>query len=336
MEKIPFGATGLMVSRSGFGALPIQRVSLSEAGKILRRAYDGGINFYDTARAYSDSEEKMGAALSDVRSHIVIATKSHAKDAKTMRAHLEQSLKNLRTDYIDIYQFHNPSVVPDESSELYQEALTAKKEGKIRFIGITSHSLDRARQSARSGLYDSVQFPFSPISSEEDLTLSALCRERGVGLIAMKALAGGLVANAAVSFAFLRRYDNIVPIWGVQTMEQIEEFLRYEQENPPLTTELEKQLKQYRTELSGSFCRACGYCLPCPAGINIPTAARTALLMRRAPVGNFLTADYKAEMEKIEDCIHCGHCTSHCPYGLDTPTLLANELRLYREYLSSH
>jgi aryl-alcohol dehydrogenase-like predicted oxidoreductase len=243
MDMMPFGKTGLKVSRSGFGALPIQRISVREAGLILRSAYDGGINFYDTARAYTDSEEKIGSALSDVRHNIIIASKTHAKDASSMRSHLEQSLKMLKTDYIDIYQFHNPDYMPDMESELYIEALKAKSEGKIRFIGITSHSLDRAKQSVLSGLYDSVQFPLSPVSSEKDLSLSELCKERNVGLIGMKALAGGLVSEAVASFVFLRQFDNILPIWGVQTLEQKRNFFRL-RATPPSLLRISKALSR--------------------------------------------------------------------------------------------
>ena len=190
MDKIILGRTNLMVSRSGFGALPIQRVSFEDAGKILRKAYDNGINFFDTARGYTDSEEKIGYALSNVRSNIIIATKNSAKDKKTLFQHLESSLKNLKTDYIDILQLHNPDKLPNPEDEegLYAGLQEAKEKGLVRFIGLTNHKIKNAMDAAASGLYDTIQFPLSSLSDEIDLELIEECKKKNVGVIAMKAL----------------------------------------------------------------------------------------------------------------------------------------------------
>ena len=199
MEKIKFGRTNLMVSRVGFGALPIQRISLEDAGYLLRKAYDNGINFFDTARGYTDSEEKIGYALSDVRSNIIIATKTHAKDKKTLFKDLETSLKTMKTDYIDIYQLHNPSELPDpdDPDSLYSGLLEARQKGMIRFIGITNHRLNLAMDAVKSELYDTLQFPLSALSSDEDLELVQEAKNRNIGFIAMKPLSGGLINQAA-------------------------------------------------------------------------------------------------------------------------------------------
>ncbi|MBW9153176.1 aldo/keto reductase [Clostridium estertheticum] len=338
MDKIKLGRTNLMVTRSGFGALPVQRVSFDEAKNILRKAYDNGINFFDTARAYSDSEEKIGYSLADVRENIIIATKTHAKDRKTLLEHLQTSLKNLKTDYIDIYQLHNPDVLPDpkDPEGLYAGLLEAKKKGLIRFIGITNHKLKNAMEAAASGLYDTIQFPLCSLSSDDDLLLIKECKKRNVGLIAMKALSGGLITDASSAFAFLRQFDNVVPIWGIQRETELDEFITLEK-NPPLLDDIMWSIiNKDRSELSGDFCRGCGYCLPCPAGIEIPTSARISLLLKRAPYQGFLDDSFKEKMELINNCINCGHCKNHCPYKLDTPNLLKRELKNYSEFYAKH
>ncbi|MBU3099993.1 MULTISPECIES: aldo/keto reductase [Clostridium] len=338
MDKIKLGRTNLMVTRSSFGALPVQRVSFDEAKNILRKAYDNGINFFDTARAYSDSEEKIGYSLADVRENIIIATKTHAKDRKTLLEHLQTSLKNLKTDYIDIYQLHNPDVLPDpkDPEGLYAGLLEAKKRGLIRFIGITNHKLKNAMDAAASGLYDTIQFPLCSLSSDDDLLLIKECKKRNIGLIAMKALSGGLITDASSAFAFLRQFDNVVPIWGIQRETELDEFITLEK-NPPLLDDIMWSIiNKDRSELSGDFCRGCGYCLPCPAGIEIPTSARISLLLKRAPYQGFLEDSFKEKMELINNCINCGHCKNHCPYKLDTPNLLKRELKNYSEFYAKN
>ena len=338
MDKIKLGRTNLMVSRSGFGALPVQRVSFDVAKNILRKAYDNGINFFDSARAYSDSEEKIGYSLSDVRENIIIATKTHAKDKKTLLEHLQTSLNNLKTDYIDIYQLHNPDVLPDpkDPEGLYAGLMEAKNKGLIRYIGITNHKLKNAMDAANSGLYDTIQFPLCSLSSENDLLLIKKCKEKNVGLIAMKALSGGLITNAASAFAFLRQYNNVVPIWGMQRETELDEFISLEKKPPILDDDMWSIISKDRSDLSGDFCRGCGYCLPCPAGIEIPTCARITLLLKRAPYQGFLEDSFKEKMELINNCIHCGHCKNHCPYKLDTPNLLKRELKNYSEFYAKH
>ena len=334
MQYTILGRTGLRVSRTSFGALPMQRVSFEEAGALLRRAFDAGVNFFDTARAYSDSEEKIGRYMADVRDRIIIATKTGAGTAAVLNEHLETTLRLLRTDYVDIYQFHNPERVYTPEDEVYQAALAAQAAGKIRCISISNHRLDVARTAVASGHYATVQFPLSPLSSKEDLQLVDECRQHNVGFIGMKALSGGLITNARASFAFLRQYKNVVPIWGVQRMHELDEILGYEENPPVLDDTLQAEIDRDRKELAEDFCRACGYCLPCPAKIPIPMAARMSLLLRRMPFQQFLSPEWQANMEAIEHCTGCGHCTAHCPYGLDTPAMLKRNLANYREFMA--
>lgn len=337
MKKIKLGRTNLMVSKTAFGALPIQRANQKDAIIILRKAYDNGINFFDTARGYTDSEEKIGNALSDVRKNIIIATKSPAKNKKTLLENIETSLVKLKTDYVDLLQLHNPKDFPnpEEKDGLYEGLLEAQRKGMIRFFGITNHRITAAMAAAESDLYDTIQFPLSSLSSKEDLKLIDICKKRNIGLIAMKALSGGLITNAASAFSFLRQFDNVVPIWGIQRESELDEFIALEK-NPPLLDEaMLNIINKDRADLLGAFCRGCGYCLPCPKNIEIPMAARISLLLARAPYQHFIEDDWKKKMENIENCIECGHCKSQCPYELDIPELLKSELKKYREFCSA-
>lgn len=338
MEYTILGRTGLKVTRTSFGVLPIQRVAMNEAVRILKTAYAKGINFYDTARAYSDSEEKLGQALSGVRDKVIIATKSGAETGDSLLKDLETSLKNLKSDYVDILQFHNPENLPHEMgiNSTYEAALKAQEQGKIRFIGLTNHSRERTVKAISSGKYDTIQFPLSMISAKEDLSIIDLCSQHNLGLIAMKALSGGLITNAPLAFAFLRQFENVVPIWGIQKMEELEEMLELESKPPELTADMLEEIEADKKQLAGQFCRACGYCLPCPANIPIPMAARMSLLLNRMPYEQFLTAEWAEKMGRIDNCIHCNHCKIRCPYSLDTPELLAKNLSYYREFEKNH
>ncbi len=220
--------------------------------------------------------------------------------------------------------------------ELYEAMLQAKQKGLIRHIGITNHSFENGKKAILSGLYETLQYPFNHISSEEDLELVMLCKEKNIGFIAMKALSGGLITNAETAFCYLWQYQHVVPIWGIQRMEELEQFIALEK-NPPVLDETRKQLiEKDRRELSGSFCRGCGYCMPCPAGIPINNAARMKFLLRRAPYRQYITKEWQEKMELIENCIECNQCSSKCPYHLNTPALLKEMLADYREFVKSH
>ena len=335
MVPVTLGRTGITVNRNGFGALPVQRASVDEAVKILRKAYDNGINFFDTARAYSDSEMKLGLALSDVRENIIIATKTMAKNVEDFWKQLETSLSLLKTDYIDIYQFHNPGFCPKlgDGTGLYEAMLEAKAQGKIKHIGITNHGLAVAKEAVESGLYDTLQFPFSYLAGEKELELVNLCKEKNVGFICMKALSGGLITRSDAAYAFLAQYDNTLPIWGIQRESELDEFLSYNDNPPAMSDEIKALIDHDREELAGDFCRGCGYCMPCPKGIQINTCARMSLLLRRSPPAAHLSPEGQAKMKKIEDCINCGQCKAKCPYGLDTPELLRRNYEDYKTFL---
>lgn len=336
MEYVTLGKSGLMVSRTAFGALPVQRVSdLKEATDLLRAAYEGGVNFFDTARSYSDSEEKLGLAMDEIRRDVIIATKSAARTGDDLRRDLETSLRNLQTDYIDLYQLHNPSFVPlpDGSDGLYDALAEAKQAGKIRFIGITNHSRQIAQKAIETGLFDTLQYPFSYLADEADIALAKDCAEKDIGFIAMKALSGGLITNIPAAHAWVRQFENVVPIWGIQRRSELDQFLELEKNPVALDDSLRAAIDKDRKDLCGNFCRGCGYCLPCPAGIPINNANRMSQLLRRSPTAQWLTPEWQEFMGRIENCTKCGACGKRCPYGLKPWETLPLHLADYRTFL---
>ena len=336
MKQVTLGTTGITVPQNGFGALPVQRVSQEYAVMLLRKAYEGGMRFFDTARAYSDSEVKVGEAFDGMREKVFIATKTAAKTPEGFRKDLETSLKNLRTDHVDIYQLHcvGQCYRPGDGTGMYECLQQAKEEGRIRHIGITTHKVGVAMEIIESGLYETLQYPLSYLSSEKELALVNACREKNMGFIAMKGLAGGLINRSEAAMAFMSQFDNVVPIWGVQREHELDEWLSYMDETPAMNGEIASFIEKEKQELNGEFCRGCGYCMPCPQGIQIPTCARMSLLLRRAPSQAWLTEENQAEMRKIETCLECGKCMSKCPYELNTPQLLKKNLEDYKKVLA--
>ncbi len=339
MKNVVLGKTGICVPQNGFGALPIQRISTEEAVDLLRKAYEGGMRFFDTARAYSDSEEKIGAAFGDGwldRSKVIIATKTAAKTPEGFRKDLETSLGNLKTDYIDIYQFHmmGECYRPGDGTGMYECMQEAKEQGKIRHISGTAHKIGIAREIVESGLYDTLQYPMSYLADEKEIELIRLCQEHNVGFICMKGLAGGLITDSRAAMAFVDQFDGIVPIWGIQRESELEEWLSYMDRTPAMTPQIQDFIQSERKSLMGNFCRGCGYCLPCTVGITINQCNRMSLMLRRAPSKDWLNEHWQAEMNKIEDCINCGVCISKCPYELPIPDLLRKNLEDYRNVLA--
>jgi predicted aldo/keto reductase-like oxidoreductase len=339
MKNVTLGRTDITVPQNGFGALPIQRVSIDEAVPILRKAYSGGMRFFDTARAYSDSEIKLGAAFGDgyvERDKIIIATKTAAKKPEDFWKDLETSLTNLKTDYIDIYQFHmmNECWKPGDGTGMYECMLEAKKQGKIRHISGTAHKIGVAREIVESGLYDTLQYPISYLADDMEIDLIRLCNEKNVGLICMNGLAGGLITNSKAAMAFISQFDGAVPIWGIQRESELDEWLSYMDDTPQYSGEMKEFIENEKKSLSGDFCRGCGYCMPCTVGIQINQCNRMSLMLRRAPSAGWLSEYWQSEMEKVSQCIECGACMPRCPYGLNIPELLKKNLEDYHKVLA--
>ncbi len=335
MKNITLGKTGITVPQNAFGALPIQRVTLGTAVHLLRSAYDGGMRFFDTARAYTDSEEKVGVAFEGMRDKVYIASKTQAKTVEKFWEDLETSLKMLKTDHLDLYQLHcvPQCYKPGDGTGLYEALAEAKAQGKVRHIGITAHKIGVAEEIVASGLYETLQFPFSYLATDRDIALVKSCEAAGMGFIAMKGLSGGLLTNSKACMAFMSQFEAL-PIWGVQRESELAEWLRFFEEDAQMTDELQAVIDADRKELLGEFCRGCGYCMPCTVGIQINQCARMSQMVRRAPSASWLNDYWQKEMAKIDKCVECGLCKTRCPYELDTPKLLKKNLADYREILA--
>lgn len=337
MRTIQLGSTGITTPQNAFGALPIQRDTTAAAVDLLRKAYEGGMTFFDTARAYSDSEEKIGIALHDVRDKITIATKTGATDPEEMKRQLDKSLTMLQTDHVDIYQLHmaNRCYAPGDGTGVYEAMEDFKRQGMIRHIGITAHKIGIAEEAVASGLYETLQFPFSYLSGDREVALVQACKAANVGFIAMKAIAGGLITHAPAAMAYIAQFDNVLPIWGVQREKELMEWLSFMDNTPTVDAEIQELIAADREALGADFCRGCGYCMPCPQGIVINQCARMSLMIRRAPTTTWLSEQWQAEMEKTTKCKECGLCKTRCPYELDIPTLLKKNHDDYFEQLRS-
>ena len=271
-----------------------------------------------------------------MRDTVYIASKTMAKTPGEFWKQLDTSLANLHTDYLDIYQFHCVDQVwaPGDGSGMYECMLQAKEQGKIRHIGVTAHKLEVAFDLVNSGLYETLQYPFSYLASEREHELVALCKQKDVGFLAMKGLAGGLITRSDAAMAYIAQFDNVLPIWGIQRESELDEWLSYFKDTPQMTPELQAFVVKEREQLAGNFCRGCGYCLPCTADIMINQCARMSLMLRRAPSKAWLTPQMQAEMAKVRDCTECGVCMTRCPYGLDIPNLLKRNYEDYQRVLA--
>lgn len=339
MKYFPFGTTGVSVSEVGFGAIPIIRLSFDEAERTLRRAFDLGITLFDTANAYHDSEEKIGRALSHVREKIFLTTKSMKRDGKTAAEHIDLSLKRMKTDYIDLFQFHQVALEKDwekimAPSGAMGAALKAQQKGKVRFIGITSHSLPMSIKYVESGHFVSIQFPFNFIENEAAKELHPLAREKGMAILAMKPFAGGAISNASLAFKFLRSHSDLFPIPGYDSMDSVEQIVNF-YDSPNKVTEKDlAAMAAIKDELGGEFCRRCEYCQPCPHGVSITQGMIYPLLASR--MSPAVASDFaSAGMDSIPQCTECGACVKKCPYTLPIPAMLKKHYELYLEHRST-
>jgi predicted aldo/keto reductase-like oxidoreductase len=333
MNYVKLGMTGVTVSEVGFGGIPIIRLSVDNAVKVLRHAYDNGITFYDTANMYRDSEAKIGQALASFRNKIIIATKTIKRDARGFRKSLENSLRMLKTDYLDLYQFHQVAGDAEwnkikREGGAWEEAQKAKTEGKIRFLGVTSHNLQMAVKLVHSELFSTIQFPFNFIETDAQDELHVCARQKGMGIIAMKPFAGGVIDQAALAFKYLRQFPNIIPIPGFDSVQSVDEIISiYNQPNIVGNQDVE-DMNKYRLELGRKFCRRCEYCQPCPQGVMI-TAAMSYPLVASRMSPEVAVQFLKIPMESTQKCTECGECLAKCPYELPIQEMLKRNYDLF-------
>jgi predicted aldo/keto reductase-like oxidoreductase len=342
METVRLGKTNLKVSRIGMGGIPIQRPTEAEAIKVVRRALDLGVNWIDTALGYGTSEERIGKAIADRRDQVIVATKTWVRDKATALEQLEQSLKNLNTDYIDIWQFHNVGDMenyrqildPGGAMEAAQEALQA---GKVRHIGFSSHSLDVALEMVRSDLFETVQFPFNFMVNEIAEKLIPLTQEHDVGFIAMKPLGGGGRLDVTLAIKFLLQFETIVPDPGIQKVEEIEEVVDIVNGSWKLTEQDWQEIEHVRATLGTRFCRWCEYCAPCPQGVWISVLMNLPSGIKVRGLEQWLAGSINVRaVETGKNCIQCGECEAKCPYHLPIREMIAENIAFYERMAAEH
>jgi uncharacterized protein len=336
MRYLPLGNTGLEISAVGFGAIPIIRLSFAEAEQVLRRALDRGINFYDTAHLYVDSEEKIGRAFTGQRRQVLLASKTIRRDRQGAREDLELSLRRLGTDYLDLYQVHQVSQDSDWETLTGPDGaldyLTrAREQGQIRHLGVTSHSLEMAIRLVQTGLFSTIQFPFNFVETEATKVLHPLARQQQLGILAMKPFCGGLVEDARVAFAYLRQFPDIIPLVGWDSVLRVDQVVDLYEQDIEVTPEDLAAMDRYRAELGDAFCRRCEYCQPCPQGVMITPAMLYGIVAHRMGSAKAAAFAVKA-MESVRLCEECGECTGRCPYHLPIPEILQKHLALYDEH----
>jgi uncharacterized protein len=336
MDYTHLGKTGLKVSELGFGGIPIIRLDEEAAVAVLRRAYESGITFYDTANAYRDSEQKIGRALGDVRDKVVLATKTLRRDAPGAVEQLDNSMRMMKTDYIDIYQLHQISQERDWEAVTgpggaLEAVVKAKEQGKIRYIGVTSHSLSMAIRLVKTGLFSTIQFPFNFIEDAAKDELHTAARERGMGILAMKPFAGGMIDNARIAFIFLRQHPDVMVLPGFDSPERVDEVVSFYERPNAVTDEDIMLMEKYRLELGQQFCRRCEYCQPCPQGVMItPAMGYKVIAARMSP--KVAIEFSKIPMESVSLCTECRECVERCPYELPIPDMLKVHYDLYEQH----
>ena len=336
MEKTRLGRTEMMVSRLGFGGIPIQRVSEDEAVAVVKRCLELGITFIDTANAYTTSEGRIGKAIASKRQGIIIATKTGSRSREGVEKHLKLSLKQLSVESIDLYQFHNVTdsnsleriLAPDGPLAVVEEA---KRAGVVKHIGVTSHSMDMAKELVKSDRFETIMFPFNFITCEAADQLLPLCREHDVGFIAMKPLAGGMLDNITIAFKYLLQFPDVVPIPGIEKIHEIEEIAQV-LEGPWQMTEAEqREMQRLRDELGTRFCRRCDYCQPCTEEIAISTVMTSNSFAKRLPPERLFSGWIAEALEKAANCTECGDCEERCPYHLPIREMIAEQVKWYQE-----
>jgi predicted aldo/keto reductase-like oxidoreductase len=334
MKTMRLGQTGLSVSALGFGGIPIQRLSEQEAIEVVRHCLDLGITFLDTANAYTTSEERIGKAIRGRREGIVLATKTQARDAQGVAQHLALSLERLGVDCIDLYQFHCVSTdeeyekvtAPGGPLDVVREERDA---GRVKHIGMSSHSLEIAMGAVRSGHFETIMFPFNFVVSEAAQELIPLALANDMGFIAMKPMAGGALNDPTLAFKYLRQFPQILPIPGIERPEEIEEIVAIMEGPAEMTAAEVAAMERFRAELGNRFCRRCGYCQPCPHGVPIQTLMILDSFVKRMPISDVF-ADLAQAVDDAQECTECGECEEKCPYGLPIREMINERVALFR------
>ncbi|HIT36236.1 MAG TPA: aldo/keto reductase [Candidatus Faecousia intestinavium] len=326
MQYRTLGKTNLTISRLGFGGIPIQRIDAEGTRTLMHQLKDAGVNYIDTARGYTVSEEYLGYALEGIREDFVLATKSMSRTKEAMEADIATSLKNLRTDYIDLYQVHNPT--PDQLKQVVapggalEALLEAKTVGKVGHLGVTAHSLDTFKMALEMDWVETIMFPYNIVESQGQ-DLIHVCAEKNIGFVCMKPLAGGAIEDATLALRYIcSNPDVTVVIPGMADPKELEQNIAAVADTAPITEEEQKKFQAVRDDLGTQFCRRCNYCQPCTAGISISNVFLFQGYLRRYGLGDWAKNRYSALEKKASDCVDCGLCETRCPYNLPIREML--------------
>ena len=335
MKKVTLGKTGLKVSRVAIGGIPIQRPPLEEAKKVINRALDRGINLIDTSIAYGDSETIIGEAIQGRRDEVLLATKGTWRDKATTQQHIDQSLKRLNTDHIDLWQFHNirdPQALQAVTAQggPLEAAHQAKEEGKVLHLGFSTHNLETALRGVESGLFETVQFPFNFIAREAAPELVPLTRRHRVGFIGMKPFAGGNIRDARLALGYTLSHPGVVPDPGVERLEEVDQIADLAEGGISLTRDDWATMDALRDQLGNRFCRQCMYCMPCPHGVEIWLLTYMKNLFRLWPREKVIQTFGKSA-ETAHNCVQCGQCEERCPYSLPIRELIQENYAYYTQ-----
>ena len=331
-----------MASRVGMGGIPLTRPSLDEVVAVVNRALDLGVNFIDTANGYSTSEERIGIAIEDRRDEVILATKTGAGDRETAREHLKLSLKRLRTDRLDLWQFHGIMTMekfhtimgPGGAMEAAQEALD---DGRVRHIGFSSHSLETALRLVATEKFETVQFPFNFISNEAAQELVPLAAKHDVGFIAMKPFAGGMIKEARLAIKYLLQFENVLPDPGIEKISDIEGVIDVLNGAWGLTPIERQEMCDFRSKMGSRFCRQCEYCMPCPQGVHIHRMTYLQRLYELWPPERYFTWPLVLDaVESAPNCIKCGECETKCPYLLPIRDMIDENLEFHERMAREH
>lgn len=336
MDKIRLGKTGLMVTRLGFGGIPIQRVSESEATEVVRGCIDLGIQFLDTANAYTTSEECVGRAIAGQRDKLIISTKSWSRKKEGMKHHLELSLKHLGVDYIDLYHLHNVSTMAlyDQVTApggVLEAAQEAKRAGLIRHIGITCHTMEPAQKAVASGLFETVMFSFNFVADEAKDKLLPLCRQHDVGFIVMKAMAGGVLREANLALKWLMQFPDIAILLGVGKLGEMEEAVWIVNGPAALNAVEFEGMQRIKEELGPTFCHRCDYCQPCKEKVSISMVLSQKSFHNRMPPAHVFGGWIAEALESGFRCAQCGECEPRCPYQLPIMDMIQESNDFYSQ-----
>ncbi len=335
MEYVTLGKTGLKISRLGLGGIPIQRADVAAMKALANAMVEKGINYIDSARGYTVSEAYIGEALEGIRDKFILATKSMARTKEAMAADIQTSLNNFRTDYIDLYQVHNPNMeqldqVLAEGGAL-EALLEAKAAGKIGHLGLTAHSVEVFEKALELDWVETIMFPYNIVETQAT-ELIHKCAEKNIGFIDMKPLAGGAIEDATLALRFIAANEDVQAIIpGMFDLKELEQNLAAVEDKSPMTEEELSKMEEIRNQLGKNFCRRCNYCAPCTVGISIPNVFLFQGYLDRYGLGDWAKDRYSAMPVKASACIGCGACEKRCPYELPIIDMLKDAANKFGE-----